>query len=77
YATENLSAKKVVLYLDNSSDYGKGVAEAIKKAYTGEIVSEITYASGDKDFKSALTKLKDKEFDEIIIPGYYNETGTI
>ncbi|HEM6190455.1 TPA: ABC transporter substrate-binding protein [Streptococcus suis] len=77
YATENLSAKKVVLYFDNSSDYGKGVAEAFKKAYTGEIVSEITFASGDKDFQAALTKLKDKEFDAIVMPGYYNETGTI
>ncbi|HFI0143753.1 TPA: ABC transporter substrate-binding protein [Streptococcus suis] len=77
YATEKLSAKKVVLYYDNSSDYGKGVAEAFKESYSGEIVSEITFASGDKDFQAALTKLKDAEFDAIIMPGYYNETGTI
>lgn len=77
YATENLNAKKVVLYFDNSSDYGKGIAEAFKEAYTGEIVSEITFASGDKDFQAALTKLKDADFDAIIMPGYYNETGTI
>ncbi len=77
YATSNLNAKKVVLYYDNSSDYGKGVAEAFEKAYKGEIVSKITFASGDKDFQAALTKLKDLEFDAIIMPGYYNETGTI
>ncbi|MFX3778836.1 branched-chain amino acid ABC transporter substrate-binding protein, partial [Streptococcus suis] len=49
YATENVSAKKDVLIFDNSTEYGKGVAEANKKASTGEIVSEITFASGEKE----------------------------
>lgn len=77
YATKTLNAKKVVLYYDNSSDYGKGIAESFQNAYKGEIVSTITFASGDKDFQAALTKLKGLDFDALIMPGYYNETGTI
>ncbi|MGQ7408927.1 ABC transporter substrate-binding protein [Streptococcus suis] len=77
FATKTLDAKKVVLYSDNSSDYAKGIAKAFKEAYKGEIVIEETYQSGDKDFQAALTKLKDQDFDAIIIPGYYTEAGLI
>lgn len=77
YATDTLKADKVVLFYDNSSDYAKGVTKNFKENYKGEIVVEETFQSGDKDFQAALTKLKDKEFDAIIMPGYYNETGLI
>lgn len=77
YATENLSAKKVVLYYDASSDYAKGIADTFKATYKGEIVAEETFQSGDKDFQAALTKLKDKGFDAVVMPGYYTETGLI
>lgn len=77
YASKTLSAKKVILYSDNSSDYAKGIAKAFKEAYKGEIVVEETYQSGDKDFQAALTKVKDKDFDAIVIPGYYTEAGLI
>ncbi|MGZ7236431.1 ABC transporter substrate-binding protein, partial [Streptococcus pyogenes] len=55
----------------------KGIAKAFKEAYKGEIVVEETYQSGDKDFQAALTKVKDKDFDAIVIPGYYTEAGLI
>ena len=53
-------AKKVVLYYDNSSDYAKGIAEAFKKSYKGEIVATETFQSKDTDFQAALTKSKIK-----------------
>lgn len=77
YATANLNAQKVVLYYDSSSDYAKGIAEKFKSVYTGEIVAEETFQSKDTDFQAALTKIKDKDFDAIVMPGYYTETGLI
>lgn len=77
YAYSNLNAKKVVLYYDNSSDYAKGIAEEFKKKYQGDIVATATFASGDKDFQSALTKFKNLDYDAIVMPGYYTETGII
>ena len=77
YAYSKLNAKKVVLYYDNSSDYAKGIAEEFKKKYQGDIVTTATFASGDKDFQSALTKIKNLDYDAIVMPGYYTETGII
>ena len=77
YANDNLNAKKVILYTDNGSDYAKGIAKAFREAYKGEIVADETFTAGDTDFQASLTKLKGKEFDAIVIPGYYTEAGKI
>ncbi|HFH7487826.1 TPA: ABC transporter substrate-binding protein [Streptococcus agalactiae] len=77
YATDNLKAKKVVLFYDNSSDYSKGVAKSFKESYSGKIVDSMTFSAGDTDFQASLTKLKGKEYDAIVMPGYYTETGLI
>jgi len=71
YVSNKLNAKKVVLYTDNSSDYAKGVAKAFRESFKGEIVADETFVSGDTDFQAALTKIKDKDFDAIVLPGYY------
>ena len=77
YSYNNLNAKKVVLYYDNASDYAKGIADEFKRKYKGQIVTEATFASGDKDYQSALTKFKDLDYDAVVMPGYYTETGFI
>lgn len=77
YVTDNLKAKKVVLYYDNSSDYAKGMAKAFQEEYKGEIVATETFASKDTDFQAALTKFKGKDFDALVVPGYYTEAGKI
>lgn len=77
YSYNNLNAKKVVLYYDNASDYAKGIADEFKRKYKGQIVTEATFTSGDKDYQSALTKFKDLDYDAVVMPGYYTETGII
>ncbi|MGT2743130.1 ABC transporter substrate-binding protein [Streptococcus plurextorum] len=76
YATDNLSSKKAFVYYDGSSDYAKGLYKAFKEAYKGEIIEE-AYQSGDKDFQAALTKVKDQDFDTVVLLGYYTEAGLI
>lgn len=77
YAQDNLKAGKVFVYYDASSDYAKGLFENFKKGYSGEIVAEETFQANDKDFQAALTKVKDKDFDVVVLLGYYTEAGLI
>ncbi|MBP2655916.1 MAG: hypothetical protein H6Q73_3485 [Firmicutes bacterium] len=80
FATKSLNAKTAAIYIDNSSDYAKGLAENFEKAFIangGKIVSSEAYLSKDQDFKSTLTKIKATNPDVIFIPGYYQEVGLI
>ncbi|GAB2023435.1 ABC transporter substrate-binding protein [Pseudolactococcus yaeyamensis] len=77
YTTNELKAKKVILYYDNSSDYAKGIAKSFEKTYEGKIVDKVSFQAGDKDFQATLSKIKGEEFDAIVMPGYYSETGLI
>ena len=80
FALNNLSAKKAVIIMDSSSDYGKGLAENFTKTFEeggGTIVAQEAYVAKDTDFNAILTKIKGEEFDVIFIPGYYNEAGLI
>lgn len=80
FAYGNLEAKKAVIIKDNSSDYGKGLAENFRKTFEelgGQVVAEEGYVAKDKDFNAILTNIKGKDFDVIFIPGYYQEAGLI
>lgn len=79
YAYNDLGLKKIAV-INEVSDYGNGLAKAFTeefKSLGGEIVDETQYQSGDKDFASFITKIKDKDFDGIYVAGYYNEAAQI
>jgi branched-chain amino acid transport system substrate-binding protein len=80
FAGQNLKAKTAVIYIDNSSDYSKGLSQFFKETFAksgGTIVAEEAYLQKDQDFKSTLTKIKAKNPDVIFVPGYYEEVGKI
>jgi branched-chain amino acid transport system substrate-binding protein len=80
FALNNLSAKKAVIIMDTSSDYGKGLAKNYIDTFTaggGEIVAQEAYVAKDTDFNAILTKIKGMTYDVIYIPGYYEEAGLI
>ncbi|WP_196593839.1 ABC transporter substrate-binding protein [Pectinatus sottacetonis] len=80
FATKTLKAKRVAVYIDNSSDYSKGLAHFFEESFKkngGEIVDEEAYLQKDSDFKATLTKIAASNPDMIYVPGYYEEVGKI
>lgn len=80
FATKSLKGKTAALYIDNSSDYAKGLGQFFKETFEkngGKIVSEEAYLAKDTDFKATLTKIKAANPDVLFVPGYYQEVGMI
>jgi branched-chain amino acid transport system substrate-binding protein len=80
FATKTLKAKKVAIFTDVKSDYSKGLAEFFKAQFVkngGEIVAELDFNGGDKDFKAQLTAIKGSGPDAVFIPGYYTDAALI
>lgn len=77
FAQNNLEATKAVIIVDNSTDYGVGLAEAFKDVFTGDIVKEENFTTGQTDFQAILTNIRNEDFDVIFIPGYYEEAGLV
>lgn len=79
-AKNNLSAKKVAILVNNSSDYSDGVTEAFMKEAQRlglEIVAKEGYAEGDKDFRAQLTKVAATNPDVLLVPDYYEQAALI
>jgi branched-chain amino acid transport system substrate-binding protein len=80
FATKTLKAKKVAIFTDVKSDYSKGLAKFFKEGFVaagGEVVAELDYNGGDKDFKAELTAIKSKNPDAVFVPGYYTDVALI
>jgi branched-chain amino acid transport system substrate-binding protein len=80
FAKRTLNAKKVAIFSDVAAPYSVGLGQFFKEAWLaggGEIISEVKYTGGDKDFKAQLTVIKNTNPDAIMVPGYYSDVGLI
>lgn len=80
FASNELKAKTAAVYIDNASDYAKGLAQFFEESFVkngGQIVSKEAYVAQDTDFKATLTRIKAQNPDVIYVPGYYEEVGKI
>ena len=66
---------KAAVLVDMSSDYSVGCAAAFRKSFSGEIVFEGRFLSGDTDFSALVTELSKSDFDCVYLPAYYTEAG--
>lgn len=80
FATKTLKAKRVAVFTDVKSDYSIGLAKFFKQQFVangGQIVAELDYNGGDKDFKAELTAIKAAKPDAVFVPGYYTDVALI
>ncbi len=78
YVTGQLKLKKVAVLHDKTT-YGQGLADEFKKALGNK--TEVVYyggiVQGDKDFKSVLTVIREKDPELIFFGGIYTEMGLL
>ncbi|MEW9123391.1 MAG: ABC transporter substrate-binding protein [Thermotaleaceae bacterium] len=80
FATNEMKAKTAAIMTDANSDYSIGLGNVFKDVFTksgGKIVSEVSFVSGDTDFNTILTTVKNAKPDVVFVPSYYDTVGLI
>ena len=77
YLKNTLKYKKVCV-VDDSTDYGLGLATAVRTTLgpVADSACNISVKKGDKDFSAAVTQIKGAAPDAIFYSGYYAEAAT-
>jgi branched-chain amino acid transport system substrate-binding protein len=78
YMKDGLGYKKVCV-VDDSTDYGLGLASAVRETLgaVAESSCNISVKKGDKDFSAAVTQIKGASPDAVFFGGYYAEAAPL
>jgi branched-chain amino acid transport system substrate-binding protein len=80
FALDRLKARRAVIMTDIKQDYSVGVTDALKQYFSGnggQVLEDLSFSSGDTDFRAQLTKLKAARPEVVFLPAYYPEVGLI
>jgi branched-chain amino acid transport system substrate-binding protein len=80
FALDQLNAKQAIVITDVKQDYSVGLTEAIRQYFVANgarILAELSYSSGDTNFRTQLTEVRMAHPDVIFLPGYYTEAALI
>ena len=76
FTFEELHATKAAVLYDIASPYNQGIADIFKQVFEaagGQVTAFESYTTGDQDFSSQLTKIKDSGAEALFLPNYENE----
>ena len=78
YMKNTLGYDKVCV-VDDSTDYGLGLAQAIRETLgpTADSACNISVKKGDKDFSAAVTQINGASPDAVFFAGYYAEAAPL
>jgi branched-chain amino acid transport system substrate-binding protein len=80
FALDTLGARQAVILTDVKQDYSMGLSEAIKKYFEeqrGKILRQLSFSSGDPDFRAQLSAAKASRPAVIFLPAYYTEAALV
>ena len=72
--------KKTAIIYNVSDEYSKGIADAFTTEYQaagGTISASESYNTGDIDFKTQLTTIKNSDAEALFLPVYYSDVASI
>jgi branched-chain amino acid transport system substrate-binding protein len=74
YIRDTVGATKVFV-VDDASEYGKGIADGVRKDLGDLVTDNDTVQQGQTDFSATVTKVKASGADALFYGGYYAEAG--
>jgi len=78
YAYEKLGKRKAAIFMSVDDQYSAGLTQYFNETFMklgGQIVEQVSFTSGEKEFRAPLTKIKAANPDIIFSPNYYTDVS--